>query len=104
MIFQLLTAVISLVLILHGLGPNTPRHTADHTVFSIHTIAEKEGKVGGKLINMHAPAQIIFYICKSIGQGKCQLCNGIGARFCNMITTDTNAVKVAYFLLYKIFL
>jgi hypothetical protein len=56
---------------LHGFGPDPSCHTSDHTVFRIHSIAEKERKIWCKIIYVHSTAQIIFYISKAIGKSKC---------------------------------
>ena len=99
MVFQFLRAVVPLVFILHGLGPDPSCHTPDHAVFGIHAVTKEEGKVGGEVVDVHTPAQVIFHIGKSIGQCKGKLGDGVGTRLCDMITADADAVEVLHFML-----
>src|SRR5690348_15450857 len=94
MIFQHLASLVGIVLIFHRFCPDTPCHTADHTILNVHSIAEEERKIGCKIINIHSAAQVILYISKSVSQGKCKLSNGVSTCFCNMITTDRYTVKI----------
>ena len=56
MILQHLAALVGLIFILHTLGPDPAGHPADNTILRIHTIAEKERKIGRKIINIHSAA------------------------------------------------
>ena len=104
MVFQHLRALVALVFIFHGLGPDAPGHTADHRIFRIDAIAEEEGQVGRKIIDIHAPAQVIFHISKAVGQGKCQLRNRIGACLGNMVAGDGYRIKIPHLFVDEILL
>ena len=58
MVFEFLGPLIGAIPVAHGHCPDTPRHPAHHRVFRTHAVAEKEGKVAGKIIYFHAPREI----------------------------------------------
>src|SRR5216684_3812016 len=101
MIFQLLAPAIPLILVFNGFGPDATRYPSDDAVFRIHSIAEKERKVGGKIIDIHPSGKIIFYIGKAIGQRKSQLRNRVGAGFRDVIAADGDTIEIAYILFDK---
>jgi hypothetical protein len=45
-------------------GPTRP----NYTILRIHTIAEEEGKIRSKIIDVHSTAQVIFYVGEPISQ------------------------------------
>src|SRR5687768_7861058 len=104
MIFQLLRPLVAVIPVPDGACPDSSGYPSNDTILCIHAVAEKERKIWGKFIYVHAPAQIIFNISKTVRECKRQLSNRVCTSFGNMIATDGYTIEVADFIIYKIFL
>jgi hypothetical protein len=67
-------------------------------------LLKKKLRLGAKSSIVHATAQVIFEIGKSVGESERQLGNRICARLCNMIATYADAVKIPDVIVNKILL
>ena len=95
MVLQHLRPRAGLVLLSHGLGPNAARYPANDGVFRVNAIGEEKTQIGTELIQLHAAAQVVFYVGEPIGQRERQLRNWIGACFGDVVSANGNAVEVA---------
>ena len=83
------------VFLAHGLGPNPTGHTPNHRIFWVDAVREEEAQVGPKLVDVHAPAQVVLHVGESVGQGERQLGDGIRTGFGDVVAADRDRVKVA---------
>ena len=85
MVFQHLRAFVGLVAKFHGFGPDEACNAAQHSVFGIDAIREKEREIRCEFVDVHSPGNIIFHVSEAVGQRKGQLCDRIGAGFGNVV-------------------
>ena len=84
----------SAIFLAHGLGPNPTGHTPDHRVLRVDAVREEEAQVGPKLVDVHAPAQVVLHVGESVGQGERQLGDGIRAGLGDVVAADGDRVEV----------
>lgn len=72
------------------------RATRPITAYSGSTRWKEERQIRRKIVDVHAPGQVVFDKGKPIGQRKRQLRDGVGARFGDMVTRNRYRVKVSH--------
>jgi hypothetical protein len=83
--------------LLHGLGPDAPRHAADDGVFGVDAVGEKERlRLGAKSLMSMPRRQVILHKGEAVGEGEGQLRDGIGARLGNVVARNGDRVEVAH--------
>ena len=104
MIFELLRALVTTIFVFDGLGPDTTCDSTYHRVLWVQTIGKKERKVGGKIVDLHSPGQVVLHKREAVGQGKRQLRNGIRPRFRNMVAGNRHGIEIPHVVLDEILL
>jgi hypothetical protein len=97
-VFEHLAALIGTILLLHGLGPDAPRHATDDRIFGVDAVAEEEAEVGPEGVDVHAPAQVILHEGEAVGEGESELRDGVGARLGNVVARNGHRVEVPHLL------
>ncbi len=67
-VLEHLRAGIGPVFVAQGFSPNAACHTADDGILGIDAVAEEERQVGPELVDVHAAAQVILHVRKSVGR------------------------------------
>ena len=88
MVLQFLAALVGLVFVAHGNGPDTPGYPSHDRIFGVHAIREEEGQIVSEVIYLHSAGDVGFDKGETIGEGEGQLGDGIGAGFGNVIARD----------------
>ena len=83
------------VFLAHGLGPNPTGHTPNHRILRVDAVREEEAQVGPKLVDVHAPAQVVLHVGESVGQGERQLGDRIRAGLGDVVAADGDRVEVS---------
>ena len=83
------------VLLAHSFGPDAPGHAADDCILWIDAVGEEKAEIRPKLVQVHASAQVVLDVGKTVSKGKGQLRDRIGAGFGDVVPTDGYAVEVA---------
>ena len=96
MVLEHLRSSLGPVTLAHGPCPDTPRNATDHRVLGIHAVGEKETQMRCKLVNFHAPREVVLNNCKPIGQRERELADRVRTSFCDVISADRNAVIIAH--------
>ena len=96
MVLEHLRSSLGPVTLAHGSCPDTPRNATDHRVLWVHAVGEKETQMRCKLVNFHAPREIVLNNCKPIGQRERELADRVRTSFCDVISANRNAVIIAH--------
>ena len=87
-VLELLRAVVGAVAQLHRLGPDAPRHAADHGVLGVDAVGEEERQVGREVVDLHAARQVVLDVGEAVGQREGELRDRIGAGLGDVIAGD----------------
>lgn len=86
----------------HAHRPDAPCDTAEHVKLEFRAGCEEEREAAGKFLDVQSAAAEHFDIGKTVGQGKCQFLDRIGALFTDVIAGNRNGIPLRG-MLHRVF-
>ncbi len=81
-------------LMLDRLRPDPPGDPSDHGVLGVDPVAEEEREVGGEVVDVHPPGQVVLDIGETVGEGEGELADRVGPGLGHVISRDRDRVEV----------
>ena len=67
-------------------------------------LLKKKTRLGAKLVDVHAPRQVVLHEGEAVGQGEGQLADGVGPGLGDVVAADRDGVEVPHLVVDEVLL